>query len=104
MPAGLEVYSRPVGPKNTVCRYRTTRDVMLNPLNISGVTMTTEPDGRSLLRMRFACSTQADWSHADLSQLKLLPEVSLQRQQAVLQAEQQLRAQIFTLAQEKQRD
>lgn len=37
MPAGLEVYSRPVGPKNTVCRYRTTRDVMLNPLNISGV-------------------------------------------------------------------
>lgn len=39
-----------------------------------------------------------------LRQLKLLPEVSLQRQQAVLQAEQQLRAQIFTLAQEKQRD
>nr|WP_270654695.1 type VI secretion system contractile sheath small subunit [Enterobacter bugandensis] len=28
------------------------------------MTMTTEPDGRSLLRMRFACSTQADWSHA----------------------------------------
>ncbi|HED5674179.1 type VI secretion system baseplate subunit TssF [Enterobacter kobei] len=71
MPAGLEVYSRPVGPKNTVCRYRTTRDVMLNPLNISRVTMATEPDGRSLLRMRFACSTQADWSHADLSHLSL---------------------------------
>src|SRR5690606_18391722 len=53
------------------CRYRTTCDVMLNPLNISGVTMTTEPDGRSLLRMRFACSTQADWSHADLSHLSL---------------------------------
>lgn len=74
MPAGLEVYSRPVGPKNTVCRYRTTRDVMLNPLNISGVTMTTEHDGRSLLRMRFACSTQADWSHADLSHLSLYLE------------------------------
>jgi type VI secretion system protein ImpG len=29
VPAGLEVCSRPVGPKNTVCRYRT-RDVMLN--------------------------------------------------------------------------
>lgn len=71
MPAGLEVYSRPAGPKNTVCRYRTTRDVMLNPLSISGVTMTTEPDGCSLLRMRFACSTQADWSHADLSHLSL---------------------------------
>jgi type VI secretion system protein ImpG len=61
----------PGGPKNTVCRYRTTRDVMLNPLNISGVTMTTEPDGRSLLRMRFALAAQADWSHADLSHLSL---------------------------------
>lgn len=71
VPAGLEVYSRPVGPKNTVCRYRTTQDVMLNPLSVSGVTMTTEPDGRSLLRMRFACSSQADWSHADLSRLSL---------------------------------
>jgi type VI secretion system protein ImpG len=68
---GLEVYSRPVGPKNTVCRYRTTQDVMLNPLSVSGVTMTTEPDGRSLLRMRMACSSQADWSHADLSRLSL---------------------------------
>lgn len=71
IPAGLEVYSRPVGPKHTVCRYRTTHDVMLNPLSVSGVTMTTEPDGRSVLRIRFACSTQADWSHADLSQLSL---------------------------------
>jgi type VI secretion system protein ImpG len=36
-PAGLEVYSRPVGPKNTVCHYRTTKPVTLNPLSISGV-------------------------------------------------------------------
>ncbi|WP_283011885.1 type VI secretion system baseplate subunit TssF [Cronobacter turicensis] len=71
VPAGLEVYSRPVGPKNTVCRYRTTRDMMLNPLSVSGVTMTIEPDGRSLLRIRFACSEQADWSQADLSRLSL---------------------------------
>ena len=69
VPAGTEVYSRPVGPKNTVCRYRTTREMRLNPLSVSGVTMTTEPDGRSLLRLRLACSGQADWSHADLSQL-----------------------------------
>ena len=68
---GLEVYSRPVGPKNTVCRYRTTREMMLNPLAVAGVTMTTEPDGRSLLRIRFACSEQADWLQADLSRLSL---------------------------------
>lgn len=71
VPAGLDVYSRPVGPKNTVCRYRTTQDVMLNPLAISQVTMTSEPDGRSLLRLRFACGNQADWSQADLSNLSL---------------------------------
>jgi type VI secretion system protein ImpG len=71
VPAGLEIYSRPVGPKNTVCRYRTTQDVRLNPLGVSGITMTTEPDGRSLLRIRFACSSQADWSSADLSRLSL---------------------------------
>lgn len=71
VPAGLEVTSRPIGPKNTVCRYRTTRDMMLNPLSISGVTMATEPDGRSRLAIRFACSGQADWSQADLGRLSL---------------------------------
>lgn len=39
-----------------------------------------------------------------LRQLNQLPEDSLQRQQQVRQAEQRLRAQISTLAQEKQRD
>ncbi|MBD8142654.1 MULTISPECIES: VasL domain-containing protein [Erwiniaceae] len=39
-----------------------------------------------------------------LRQLKLLPEDSLQRQQQVQQAEQHLRAQISTLAQEKHRE
>ncbi|KAB8313492.1 type VI secretion system baseplate subunit TssF [Erwinia endophytica] len=71
VPAGLEVYSRPVGPKNTVCRYRTTRDMMLSPLSVSGVSMTTEPDGRSRLVMRFACSEQADWSQGSLRRLSL---------------------------------
>ncbi|MFI8415927.1 type VI secretion system baseplate subunit TssF [Serratia sp. NPDC078593] len=71
VPAGLEVYSQPVGPKNTVCRYRTTCDMTLNPLSVSAVTMTTEQDGRSLLRIRFACSQQADWAQANLRRLSL---------------------------------
>lgn len=69
--AGLEISSRPVGPKNTVCRYRTTRDVTLNPTEVSAVTMTAEPDGRSVLRIRFACSPQADWRQVDLTRLPL---------------------------------
>ena len=73
VPAGLEVYSRPIGPKATVCRYRTTCDMTLNPLAISGVVMTTEPDGRSLLRIRFTCSEQTDWTRVDLSRLSLYP-------------------------------
>ncbi len=36
VPAGFEISSRPLGPKNTVCRYRTTRDLTLNPLSSPG--------------------------------------------------------------------
>ncbi|MGV3344907.1 type VI secretion system baseplate subunit TssF [Enterobacteriaceae bacterium LUAb1] len=71
VPAGLEISSRPVGPSNTVCRYRTTRAMLLNPMAVEQVTMTTEPDGRSLLSIHFACSAQADWSQADLKRLCL---------------------------------
>ncbi len=66
VPAGFEISSRPLGPKNTVCRYRTTRDLTLNPLAIEEAVMTAEPDGRSALRLRFACSELADWSQTDL--------------------------------------
>lgn len=67
--AGLEVYSRPVGPKQTVCHYRTTRDVALNPLRLSRVAMEVEPDGRSRVRIRFNCNPQTDWSQCDLRRL-----------------------------------
>ncbi len=71
VPAGFEISSRPLGPKNTVCRYRTTRDLTLNPLAIEEAMMTAEPDGRSALRLRFACSELADWSQTDLRRLAL---------------------------------
>jgi len=71
VPAGLEVTSRPVGPGNTVCRYRTTRAIPLNPLAVEKVIMTTEPDGRSVLKIGFACSELADWSQVDLHRLSL---------------------------------
>ncbi|MGJ3448938.1 type VI secretion system baseplate subunit TssF [Enterobacter sp. PTB] len=71
VPAGLEVYSRPVGIANTVCRYRTTRPMMLNPLSVRNVTLTAEPDGRSALITRFACAPQADQAQTDLRRLCL---------------------------------
>lgn len=71
VPDGFEISSRPLGPKNTVCRYRTTRDQTLNPLAIEEAVMTAEPDGRSALRLRFTCSELADWSQTDLRRLPL---------------------------------
>lgn len=67
--AGLEVYSRPVGEKQTVCQYRTTRDMPLNPLRLAHIAMEAEPDGRSLLRLRIACHPQTDWAQCDLHEL-----------------------------------
>lgn len=71
VPAGFEVISQPIGPKQTVCRYRTTQAMPLNPLTISHVTVTAEPDGRSVIRLRFQCSELADWEQVDLRRLSL---------------------------------
>lgn len=71
IPAHFEVLSRPVGPKKTVCRYRTTRDLPINPLKISAVNLTAEPDGRSVIRIKFQCSDLIDWSQTDLNNLSL---------------------------------
>jgi type VI secretion system protein ImpG len=61
-PGGAEKHGLPI-PHHPRCDAQ--------PAEHLRVTMTTELDGRSLLRMRFACSSQADWSHADLRRLSL---------------------------------
>ncbi|NHX33825.1 type VI secretion system baseplate subunit TssF, partial [Escherichia coli] len=60
---------RPIGPKKTVCRYRTTRDLTLNPIVLSTVNLTTEPDGRSVIRLQFDCAKLADWKQTALNAL-----------------------------------
>ncbi|WP_380180841.1 type VI secretion system baseplate subunit TssF [Kalamiella sp. sgz302252] len=71
VPAGLGVFSQPLGPAETVCHYRTTRDIVLNPLRPVTTRLETEPNGRSLLRLRFTSSPQTDWTQLDLRQLRL---------------------------------
>lgn len=66
IPANFEVLSRPIGEKKTVCRYRTTRDLTLNPITLSTVNLTTEPDGRSVIRLRFDCAKLVDWKQSPL--------------------------------------
>ncbi|EMS1063080.1 type VI secretion system baseplate subunit TssF [Providencia stuartii] len=71
IPANFEVLSRPIGPKKTVCRYRTTRDLPINPLTLSTVNLSTEPDGRSVIRLHFQCSELIDWAQTSLTSLSL---------------------------------
>jgi hypothetical protein len=68
---GFEVLSQPIGPQRTRCRYTTTQDLRLQPLALESVRVAYEPDGRSLLRLRFACGVLTDWSQTDLSCLPL---------------------------------
>ena len=68
---GFEVLSQPIGPRGTRCRYTTTQDLTLRPLALESVRLDYEPDGRSLLRLRFACGALTDWSQIDLSRLPL---------------------------------
>lgn len=66
---GFEVLSGPVGDKRTRCRYTTTRDVTLLPLLLEMARLDTDPDGRSVIKLRFSCSELADWQQVDLSRL-----------------------------------
>ena len=68
---GFEVLSQPVGSQRTRCRYTTTQDLTLQPLALESLRLAYEPDGRSVLRLRFTCSALADWSLVDLSRLPL---------------------------------
>jgi type VI secretion system protein ImpG len=68
---GFEVLSQPIGAHHTRCRYTTTQDLTLRPLALESVRLAHEPDGRSLLRLRFARGAMCDWSEIDLSRLPL---------------------------------
>ncbi|MGJ3449130.1 type VI secretion system baseplate subunit TssF, partial [Enterobacter sp. PTB] len=55
LPEGFSVLSRPVGPRQTACQYRTTRALTLQPLHLAQARLQTETDGRSAIRLRFEC-------------------------------------------------
>lgn len=68
---GFEVNSRPIGEKGTRCRYTTTKEITLQPLSLESARLATDPDGRSVITLRFNCSHLADWSRVDLSHIPL---------------------------------
>lgn len=68
---GFSILSQPIGEKRTRCHYTTTQPLTLLPLSLVRAGMSTEADGRSLIRLRFECSSLADWSRIDVSRVPL---------------------------------
>ncbi len=68
---GFSVLSRPVGPNQTACQYRTTRDVPIQPLHLADARLHTETDGRSAIRLRFECAEKVDWSKAEIDKVAI---------------------------------
>ncbi len=68
---GFEILSRPIGPQRTRCSYTTTQDLMLRPLALDSVQLAQEPDGRSVIRLRFSPGALTNWSQLDLSCIPL---------------------------------
>lgn len=71
MAKGFEVLSRPIGEKGTRCRYTTTKAIALQPLSLEHAQLTTDTDGRSVITLRFNCSSLTDWRRIDLSHIPL---------------------------------
>lgn len=66
---GFEVLSRPIGEAQTRCCYTTTKGIPLHPLSLAQAALTTDPEGRSVIKLRFNCSPLADWRRIDMSHI-----------------------------------
>ena len=71
LPEGFAVLSRPLGPLNTPCQYRTTRQVPIQPLHLADARLHTETDGRSAIRLRFACPEKVNWARAGINKVAI---------------------------------
>lgn len=68
---GFEVRSQPVGPLHTRCRYTTTQDLTLRALALDAVKVGQQPDGRSVISLRFSRGRLLHWKAMDLSDIPL---------------------------------
>ena len=71
VPKGFEIHSRPIGPRQTRCRYTTTRDLDFRPLSIERLEVGYAPDGRAVLTLRFDTRANSDWNALALARLPL---------------------------------
>lgn len=71
VPAGMEFLTNTVTGTDVRCRYRSTRDLQLQPIRLVHAGVGRRDDGRSMLQLRFAIDPAADRAALDLSALRL---------------------------------
>lgn len=71
LPRGTEVQSGPVGPESCACTFRTSSDIMLNPIELTSFETRYSTDETSSFRFTFQLSRGADPDSLDLSTLRL---------------------------------
>jgi type VI secretion system protein ImpG len=70
-PVGTEVQSVPAGEEATVCRFRTTHDVLLNPIKLSESTLSWPSDGTTTVTLRFTIDRGAEYNKLRFNPLRL---------------------------------
>lgn len=68
---GFSVLSQPIGQDKTCCQYRTTRDVKLQPIQLTEARLYNDSAGHSAIRLRFACNESVEWHNAGLEQVAI---------------------------------
>jgi type VI secretion system protein ImpG len=71
LPRGTEVQSAPVGGDKVACRFVTTQDVLLQPLNLNDVALAWAPDGTSSATITLGIGAGVSLADLDLSSLRL---------------------------------
>jgi type VI secretion system protein ImpG len=69
--AGTEVQSVPVGEEATICRFRTTQDVRVQPMKLSDVALTWPADGTFVASLRFVLEKGIEYQKLQLNPLRL---------------------------------
>ena len=71
IPSGTEIRSGPVGEEGTVCRFRTTNEVHLQPVKLVEAQPSWSPDGTSSVTLRFQLEKGIEYSALTLSPLRI---------------------------------
>lgn len=70
-PKGTLIHSAPVGEEHTICHFRTTSTLIINPIYLDDVKLIEVPSGKSMLKLFFKLDKDVSIEALNLAQLKL---------------------------------